>query len=717
MGELIKVKIAKVPKGTVRSGGRTSGSISSGASIEFAQRAVYAHYADEADKATQAERAKEADRLTSEAVKDLERAVLSKLFIPYLDTAAKTWADVRKDEDFNSVKIKTSLWTDGFLSAHGQNPQGGGGTAGKSYLSQLLDVDLSTLSSGQVLTWNGTKWTNSVLTLPDMAGYALESWVEANFVTLDTAQTITGIKTFDKCPIFNHYAEVSNSASILISKPGLYFGIGPNGYADEIQLGVADGTGSWFDNDDLTIRVRGMVTATSFAVQGGTASQFLKADGSVDSNAYLTTESASTSYVSKAGDSMTGALNIGNSLQTQIWLNSNGTPETGIGFKVDGMTLGWVGYNTYRGTVLYTYDGGHYLGIHPNGTPRFDSNVIWHQGNDGSGSGLDADLLDGNHLADILASNVASASRLQTARTIWGHDFDGTGNVSGTLLEVEHIIMSGGIISGGTSQGAYIGHSGAGLGDTYTGGLLYAYGNNPLYFYTNSLCRMMIDGNGNVGIGTDSSAYKLDVNGAIRTTSLVIGDCTISWNATNRMLKVDRGLYSEGGVSAHGVNTNAGGGSGNYMDVNASNATYLAMPNLVAQVAESDDLLPYDSDYFVVGDSSYGYDYCAKFQMTALWRYIKNKADQQYVPTGGNLIASFDGDNVALSCQPGTLTLNGVKITSGSAITCNSLSAQGVTAYDVTIGGPSVNCVHIKYQGKTYTLQLAKLIQAGYLTA
>ena len=31
---------------------------------------------------------------------------------------------------------------------------------------------------------------------------------------------------------------------------------------------------------------------------------------------------------------------------------------------------------------------------------------------------LNADMLDGNHVSDILASNVASATKLQTARTI-----------------------------------------------------------------------------------------------------------------------------------------------------------------------------------------------------------------------------------------------------------------------------------------------------------
>lgn len=50
---------------------------------------------------------------------------------------------------------------------------------------------------------------------------------------------------------------------------------------------------------------------------------------------------------------------------------------------------------------------------------------------DGSGSGLDADTLDGKHYIDIINGNVASATKLQTARTLWGQSFDGTNNVSG----------------------------------------------------------------------------------------------------------------------------------------------------------------------------------------------------------------------------------------------------------------------------------------------
>ena len=51
----------------------------------------------------------------------------------------------------------------------------------------------------------------------------------------------------------------------------------------------------------------------------------------------------------------------------------------------------------------------------------------------------------------FLDSNVASATKLQTTRTIWGQNFDGSGNVSGAMSGITSITMSG-ALSGGTTS-------------------------------------------------------------------------------------------------------------------------------------------------------------------------------------------------------------------------------------------------------------------------
>jgi len=66
------------------------------------------------------------------------------------------------------------------------------------------------------------------------------------------------------------------------------------------------------------------ITATSVAISGGTSAQFLKADGTTDSNTYLTTSSASSTYLPLAGGTLTGALS-GTSITGTSLVKSGGT--------------------------------------------------------------------------------------------------------------------------------------------------------------------------------------------------------------------------------------------------------------------------------------------------------------------------------------------------------------------------------------------------------
>lgn len=64
-----------------------------------------------------------------------------------------------------------------------------------------------------------------------------------------------------------------------------------------------------------------------------------------------------------------------------------------------------------------------------------------------SRSDVSTEVWQGWSTVAFLSDNVASATKLQTARTIWGQSFDGTANVSGNMTNVTSISMNGTISS------------------------------------------------------------------------------------------------------------------------------------------------------------------------------------------------------------------------------------------------------------------------------
>lgn len=117
-------------------------------------------------------------------------------------------------------------------------------------------------------------------------------------------------------------------------------------------------------------------------------------------------------------------------------------------------------------------------------------------------------------ITDNISGNASTATKLQTARSIWGQSFDGTGNVSGSLSEVGNIHFK-------VDNSYDIGSDAAASRYIYThwlgarsGRKLELGANNS--GYGQGLC---IDTNLNVGINTNTPAYKLHVVGDIYTTT------------------------------------------------------------------------------------------------------------------------------------------------------------------------------------------------------
>lgn len=206
---------------------------------------------------------------------------------------------IKVDEANNAIYVEkdgggiVNFYATGGITALGV------GTKSPQTILDALPIDTNTLSKeGGKLTvigggsggntgaisLNGQRYdsVDGVITLPNLAtpgdittalnGYATQAWVtDKNYAT----QSWVNSQGFLKSNSLDNYVTLNTIQNITAAKT-----------------------------------FQGGIVSTTFRKSNGTSSQFLKADGSVDSNVYLTQASTDSRYVLKTGDTMTGNLYV-----------------------------------------------------------------------------------------------------------------------------------------------------------------------------------------------------------------------------------------------------------------------------------------------------------------------------------------------------------------------------------------------------------------------
>jgi len=186
------------------------------------------------------------------------------------------------------------------------------------YTDALARAAISLTTTG---TSGAATYTAGVLNIPnystDLSGY----------VTLGTAQTISGAKTFTSniqlgvvgtgnptatpltINLGDSYSTVAGAnlkLRLFAASDGAVYGIGVSGSQMDFNVPATAQYKFWTGPAIFVSNV----TASSFIKSGGTSSQFLKADGSVDSSTYLTSYTETDTLASVTGRGSTTTTSI-----------------------------------------------------------------------------------------------------------------------------------------------------------------------------------------------------------------------------------------------------------------------------------------------------------------------------------------------------------------------------------------------------------------------
>lgn len=328
--------------------------------------------------------------------------------------------EIKVDSIFKGLPLDTTTlqWVDGVLTVVGGT---GGGEAG-------------------FVKWQNIEGKPSWITTekPKYSYTEITGLVEelGKYVTLSTEQSVTGMKDFaNGMKVSGVLFKVINGVLTLDCSIAVTGGITTHAIGEQTTATIMDGIAV----DGITITKEDGVLKV---VGGGGASNWDELEGKpswiTDIKPVYTwgeiTQKPTT--LSGYGIQASDVLNV---LKTVDGSGSGLDADT-----LDGKHLSST-KSLFNGIAYIAGDGvmeiGRYLDFHYDSTDTSDYSTRLSISSKGHSNDVYLPIQTGT-LA-LTTDNVASATKLQTARTIWGQSFDGTANVTGSLTSVTNITGTG----------------------------------------------------------------------------------------------------------------------------------------------------------------------------------------------------------------------------------------------------------------------------------
>lgn len=274
-------------------------------------------------------------------------------------------------------------------------------------------------------------------------------------------------------------------------------------------------------------------------------------------------EDALASKVSRAGDDNPDIL-PGASL------------EFGSGSKIefinnDGKLVG-INSLTYKGQELEDRFV-NASGDNMTGPLKINGNIVWHAGNDGSGSGLDADLLDGQHGSFYRNASNLNAGIVPIARLSGTYNINISGRAS-IATNADYASNSDKLDGKDSSDFALSGHTHGYVskkGDTMTGPLRFVDENTKIFEGSNNAVRIQTN-SGYVDIGPQNTGW------AHFSTDRPEFHFNKPVEATNMLKVYNTGTYltgTEGKIAGNKILTTADEGHGKGIDADTIDGKHL----------------------------------------------------------------------------------------------------------------------------------------------